>query len=536
MHAVNVLLRSELAGALARLDAAESPLLRQRPTTAPVKGPVCPLEVYTPSVLQQGKEDCSHKTNSKTRSATEQCSPNLSIHRDSDRSPCRELQHQSMSFAQRSPSGAVQQQELMAESPNQDRLQAKHMLHDLASLLLISMTALQLRLERQLITSSSAKAEEPAHNEGVPASKEQVQDREQSGKGPLPTRSDAEAQLSHEHAQQLRLLEQRLQEEHVLTCQHMRDAHAQELKALQASHAVEKAKSATCMARSSSQRLAQECERITSTLTEEHVKTLESLEEPLQQQHAAAVQAMKQQHERELAESRASLTAELLEQHAAAERALSESSKQAHAASVQQHLAQQAEQLSSVHAQLVSDLEESTDEHLKALQAQLIEEHAVTCQRMHEAHARELDVLEHQLREQHAHACQDMRALHAHQMQGQQAQHAQEAEQMRLQVQQEMLAQHAQQTQEMKAEHAQGTEQVRLQIQQDMLAQHAQQMQDLVAQHASESEHISIHMEQVFSDECRRLEEEHECQLGLVQELAAEQTRAQLQGNRPVKP
>ena len=243
--------------------------------------------------------------------------------------------------------------------------------------------------------------------------------------------------------------------------------------------------------------LPSECERITGRLTEEHVKSLEDLREPLQQEHAAAMHALRQQHAQELAESQASIQAELSKQHAAAECALRESLEQAHAASAQQQLTEQAERLSIAHAQAVANLAEEKAAALQALQKQLTEEHVQALASLTEDREAAIKAMREQLSKQHAAMCQHMREAHA----------------------QELAAREHQ----LREEHAH--------ICRDMQAQHAQQVQDMAAEHAQHAEQLKLRMEQDFLEERERIEVEHECQLALVQELAAEHARAQCQGN-----
>ena len=460
MHAVNALLRAELAGVLARVDAAESPPLRQRQSNGPQESSTTASRGRTAPSVSPAKD--SQTSKAWTCSPARTGSPSLSNLRSRAKEPSSKTQRESFPLEEECFDDCAIQtwEQQTAQSLNHATSQAKLVMCELAPVLLFSMTALQRRMAQQLTPCRPVgRTESP---------QETANDGEQQAQ----LEEAPETRVHDEHAQQLRVLEERLQQEHALTCEHTREAHAQELQALRESLSAEHTRAAASLARQHSQRLASECERITSRLTEEHVKSLEDLRQPLQQEHAAAMHALRRQHTHELAESRAATQAELSCQHATAESALRESLEQAHAASAQQQLAEQAEKLSMARAQAVANLTADREAAVEAFREQLNEEHAVTCQHMHEMHAQELQAREQQLSEEHAHACQNMQA------------------------------------------------------------QHAQQVQDMAAEHAQ----LTLRMEQGFLEERRRLEQENECQLALVQELAAEQAHTQLQGDLVVSP
>ena len=443
MHAVNALLRAELAGALARVDTAESPPLRQRPSTVPHESSTAasPGRTASASASEKGTQTAKAWTFSPVQTG----SPSLSNDNKTANDPNKKGQLERILLDEDYDDDRATPtfEQSTAKSPHCTSFQAKPAMSDLTVVILLSMTALRLRMARQLPPCDPAER------------RESIQGAADSSEQQAPLEEAPETMVHDEHAQLLRALEERLQQEHALTRQHMQEAHAQELQALRESLSAEHACAAASLARQHSGRHASECERMTSRLTEEHVKALKNLQESLQQEHAAALHALRCQHAHELAESRESVKAELSRQYAAAEGALRESLEKAHAASVQQQLAEQAEKLSLSHAQASNSLARDRE----ALREQLKEEHVVTCQQLQEMHAQELEACERQL-----------------------------------------------------------------------MAQHAQQVQDMTAQHTQ----LTLRMEQGFLEERRRLEEENECQLALVQELATEQAHAQLQGD-PVK-
>ena len=490
MHTVNALLRAELANALSRMDSAESPPIRQRPNGAPQEHDPAASQGCAALVSEQSPAKASESSTPCTLSPAQSCGPSLSTHMKIAHKPSSIAQHRGLTPARRCDGDQTAQRHAWQTALSGDHAssQPKPVMLGLAPVLLISMTALQLQMERRL------KATSPA--DGSASQDKAADGREWQAQQEL-EKEAAVAKLQNEHAQQLRALEERLQEQHASTCQHMREAHAQELQALRESLSAEHTSAAASLARQHSQRLASECERITGRLTEEHVKSLEDLREPLQQEHAAAMHALRQQHAQELAESQASIQAELSKQHAAAECALRESLEQAHAASAQQQLTEQAERLSIAHAQAVANLAEEKAAALQALQKQLTEEHVQALASLTEDREAAIKAMREQLSKQHAAMCQHMREAHA----------------------QELAAREHQ----LREEHAH--------ICRDMQAQHAQQVQDMAAEHAQHAEQLKLRMEQDFLEERERIEVEHECQLALVQELAAEHARAQCQGN-----
>lgn len=422
MQTVNALLRSELAAARARLDAAGSPPLRQRlnlaaqNSTAPSRGPLtlraaCDSSESSDSDAQSPRSS-SRSSAGSAHSSSAESSPRASRGDLPGKAP-----------AEAAPAArATTPQWLEAAAPDQAHSQhrAPAMRGDMA-LLLISMTALQLRLERQLASPSPQANIAHASSEKHRA---EAEDQRQHTKQAPSVSEAVSAELMEAHAQELRKLEQRLREEHADACQHMRGEHAAELAAVLTVHAAELERTLADLTadleRQHADALAAERERISSRLTKEHVETLEGLREPLQREHAAAMQALQQQHTQSLAESRAAAEAELREQHAAA---------------------------------------------LEALTARLEQQHAAATQSL-------------------------------------QQMHTQQAEQARLQMEQK-------------------TAEERSSLEEAMRAQQVE--------HAQQAEQARLKMEQETAQERRRLEEEHECQLALVHELAAEKNRA-LQG------
>ena len=372
---MNALLRSELAAALARLDAAGSPPLRQRlklaaqDSTAPSRGPLtlratCDSSESADSDAQSARSSSRSSAGSTVSSSAEN-SPRGSRGDPPGKAPAEEA------LAAR----ATTPQWLEAAAPDQAHSQhrAPAMRGDMA-LLFVSMTALQLRLERQLASPSpQANIAHASSEKHGSEAEDQCQHTKQA-----PFLSEAaSAEVMEAHAQELRELEQRLREEHADACQHMREEHAAELAAALTVHAAELERAladlAADLARQHADALAAEREGLSSRLTKEHVETLEGLRAPLQREHAAAMQALQQQHTQSLAESRAAAEAELREQHAAALEALTARLEQQHAAatqSLQQTHTQQAEKARLQMEQKTAEERSSLEETMRAQQVE----------------------------------------------------------------------------------------------------------------------------------------------------------------------
>lgn len=334
MHAVNGLLRAELAEALARLDAAESPAVMQRRPKAPQEanaGAAGDHAAHAPERCTPERPYLSHKIPSSAQRAAQNSSPGLELAVTGNSSPrgqpwaaelprspnlsnigagtsSKHTQLQSMPHA--GQSAAVTQLQSLhgsAETCEQsgascprgpEAQQAVPVLDKHMALLLISMTALQLRLDRQIAAEAEAsRTEDLAEQEDAMA--EMRMQREQQISAAVEV---ARAELSQEHAQQLDALQQRLQEDHECACkimqverdaacQHLQEGHEDQLKALQASHNAELETMVTRLTQESAQKHAHEVERLERRLKEQHAGALQALEEQLQQENAALMNA-----------------------------------------------------------------------------------------------------------------------------------------------------------------------------------------------------------------------------------------------------
>jgi hypothetical protein len=369
MQTVNALLRSELAAAHARLDAAGSPPLRQRPDlaaqncTAPSRGPLTLRATCDSSESSDSDAQSPRSSSCSDAGSTDSSSAESRPRTSSGDPPGKDLAQEARGTRATTPH--------WPDAAAPDQAQCQHRvpaMHDDMALLLVSMTALQLRLERQLASSSSQ-----ANIAHASEAEDQRQHTEQ-----VPSASEATiAEVMEAHAQNLRELEQRLRREHADACQHMREEHAAELAAASAVHAAElecvHADLAADLARQHADALAAEGKRISSRLTKEHVETLEGLREPLQREHAAAMQALQQQHTQNLAESRAAAEAELKEQHAAALDALTVRLEQQHAAAMQSLQQKHAEQAEQARLQMEQKSAEERSSLEEAMRAQQVE-------------------------------------------------------------------------------------------------------------------------------------------------------------------
>jgi hypothetical protein len=154
MHTVNALLRSELAAALAGLDAAEYPPLKQRPDSALQDGNAPPRG----SVAMRAACDSSDSSDSDAQSPRSSSGSSA----DGTESSCAESSPRACSGdppkppAREAPAArATTPHWLEAAAPDEATSQHRVLVtHGTMALLLVSMTVLQLRHERQLTSPS----------------------------------------------------------------------------------------------------------------------------------------------------------------------------------------------------------------------------------------------------------------------------------------------------------------------------------------------------------------------------------------------